>query len=137
MWTPKQGTPGSAGYDLSAGEDVTLLPFKPALVKLGFSAAIPSGYTIMIVPRSGNALKKGWLIPNSPGIVDESYRGEYGVLLTWIPEPGITGYLHVSKGDRIAQAVLVKYETQEWVETNELDQTERGEGGFGSTGTRA
>jgi dUTP pyrophosphatase len=114
---------------------------------------------MMIIPRSGNALKKGWIIPNAPGLIDADYRGEWKVLVTWIPHPyetlgteagsdialSLAKSTHSHKfkeghtivqGTRIAQGVLVKYEEQEWEEVDTLPETERGEGGFGSTGVK-
>lgn len=136
-FVPSRGSKGAAGWDLYAAEDMVLYPFQPALVPTNIDIAIPQGHMLLVIPRSGNALKKNLLIPNSPGLVDEDYRGHLGVILTYVPSPreySPESYYTVRRGDRIAQAVLVKYETQEWEKSDELSITERGSGGFGSTG---
>lgn len=134
---PTRGTDGAAGWDLFAAEEVILLPFKPALVPTNLDIAIPKDHMMLVLPRSGNSLKKNLLIPNSPGLIDEDYRGHLQVILSWMPEnynSGVVMKYKIAKGDRIAQAVLVPYVTQNWVKSSVLPQTARGEAGFGSTG---
>lgn len=136
-FVPTRGSRGAAGWDLYASETVVLYPFQPQLVPTHLDIAIPEGHMLLVLPRSGNALKKNLLIPNSPGLVDEDYRGHLGVILTFAPSP--QGFMYdvrytVERGDRIAQAVLVRYEEQEWEKVNELPETARGRNGFGSTG---
>lgn len=133
---PSRGTPFSAGWDLSAAEDKVLKPMVPTLVSTALQIAIPANHMLLVLPRSGNSLKKNLIIPNSPGLVDEDFRGVVGVILTWIPDPSpkdVWEY-QIKTGDRIAQAVLVRYETQQWEYVDQLPTTTRGTGGFGSTG---
>lgn len=136
-WLPKRGSDGAAAWDICAAEDVKLLPFKPTLVPVKFDIEIPPGTAMLILPRSGNALKRGILIPNSPGLIDEDYRGHAATIMMWVPGPeysqSIAPFFMVKSGDRIAQALLIKYETQEWEIVDELSTTGRGRGGFGST----
>lgn len=138
FFLPSRATKKAAGFDLAAAEDFTLEPYKATLVPTNLEIAIPEGTALLVMPRSGNALKSGWLVPNSPGLIDEDYRGHLQVILTWIPHPSVAlegnNTYFVQKGVRVAQAVLVKYEEQEWVEVPELPPTERGARGFGSTG---
>jgi deoxyuridine 5'-triphosphate nucleotidohydrolase len=95
---------------------------------------------LLILPRSGNALKKKLLIPNSPGLIDEDFRGHLQIILTWIPpqteteDDGLPYICKIKKGERVAQAVLVPYVEQNWVKTDVLPNTKRSKGGFGSTG---
>lgn len=136
---PTRGSKGAAGWDLYAAQEVIIEPFKPTLVPTRIDIAIPEGYMLLVLPRSGNALKNNLLIPNSPGLVDEDYRGHLGVILTWVPDITTVSlpdsHYRVDRGDRIAQAVLVKYEEQQWEKIDELPTSERGRNGFGSTGT--
>ena len=138
-WIPSRGSEGAAGWDLYAAEDTILDPYKPTLVPTNIDIAIPKDYMLLVLPRSGNSLKKNFIIPNSPGLIDEDYRGHLMVLLTYIPHPDklhpFPELVKVAKGDRIAQAVLVKYEPQIWVRQLSLPPTSRGTGGFGSTGS--
>lgn len=131
---PSYETKFSAGVDLRANitEDVLLKPFKRCLVKTGIFLEIPEGYEAQVRPRSGLALKKGISLVNSPGTIDADYRGEIGVILINMSQEDFT----VSHGDRIAQLVFAKCEQADWVEVEELNKTERGEGGFGSTGEK-
>jgi len=130
---PAYATPGAAGMDVVAAEDVTLAPGARHAVATGFSLAIPEGYEIQVRPRSGLALKHGITVPNTPGTIDSDYRGELKVILiNHGAEP-----FPVHRGDRIAQLVLAPVTLALWQEVAELDQTERGSGGFGSTGGHA
>lgn len=142
---PTRGSNGAAAWDLYANEDVELTGFTPTLVGTGLNVEIPKGYALLILPRSGNTLNKKLIVANSPGLIDEDYRGEIKVILTLNALPTIeqsiggTVYVHdaklkISKGDRIAQALLIKYEGQNWQNGDVLTETERSAGGFGSTG---
>ena len=130
---PAHATPGDAGVDLRASEDVTLLAGGGrALVPTGISIAIPDGYAGFIQPRSGLAYKHGVTVLNTPGLIDSGYRGELKVLL--INTDPSTDF-QVTRGERIAQLVIHAYEEVNFVEVQELPDSERGLGGFGSTGT--
>ena len=130
---PAHATPGDAGVDLRASEDVTLLAGGGrALVPTGISIAIPDGYAGFIQPRSGLAYKHGVTVLNTPGLIDSGYRGELKVLL--INTDPSTDF-QVTRGERIAQLVIQAYEEVNFVEVQELPDSERGLGGFGSTGT--
>lgn len=142
---PKYAHQGDAGMDVCAVEDAVLYPFTPTLVKTGLVAEIPDGYELQVRPRSGLALKRGITVWNSPGTVDCGYKGEIGVILLWTPrcERDIddtvrvkenNGVVYIDKGDRIAQLVLAPVTKAEVVEISEVGETERGAGGFGSTG---
>lgn len=127
---PAYATSGAAGMDVISAEDVTIAPGARHAVATGLSVAIPHGYEIQVRPRSGLALKHGITVPNTPGTIDSDYRGELKVILVNLgSEP-----FAVLRGDRVAQLVLAPVTRASWVETAELDQTARGEGGFGSTG---
>lgn len=129
---PQYQTELSAGMDISANIEspVTLLPGERTLIPTGLFLEIPPGYEVQIRPRSGLALKHGITVLNSPGTVDADYRGEIKVLLiNHGQEPFI-----ISKGDRIAQMILAKHEVISWEVTSQLNATERGEGGYGSSG---
>ena len=131
---PAYATPQSAGMDLRANitEPVELKPFSRALIPTGLHIALPEGYEAQIRPRSGLALKKGITCLNTPGTIDADYRGDVGVILinlsaeTFVVEPG----------ERIAQMVINKFEQAEFELVEALDETERGEGGYGHTGTK-
>ncbi len=125
-------TQHSAGMDLYADitEDVTLLPGARALVPTGLSIALPDGYEAQIRPRSGLALKHGVSLLNSPGTIDSDYRGEIGVILV---NHGAEPFV-VRRGERVAQMIVAPYSRIVWDEKAELDDTARGEGGFGHTG---
>ena len=127
---PAYATPGAAGMDVVAAEEATLAPGGRHAVATGFSVAIPEGFEIQVRPRSGLALKHGITVPNTPGTIDSDYRGELKVIL--INHGGEPVPIH--RGDRIAQLVLAPVTLAAWVEVAELDETERGAGGFGSTG---
>ena len=130
---PAYATPGAAGMDVVAAEEATLAPGGRHAVATGFSVAIPEGFEIQVRPRSGLALKHGITVPNTPGTIDSDYRGELKVIL--INHGGEPFPIH--RGDRIAQLVLAPVTLAAWVEVAELDETERGAGGFGSTGGHA
>lgn len=121
---------GDAGADLRSVEDTIITPNSRILVHTGLHMAIPTGYVGMVCPRSGFALKQGVTVLNAPGIVDSGYRGEVGVILLNTSEQTVT----VHKGDRIAQMVFVPYAHMAFEHVESLPETDRGEGGFGSTG---
>jgi len=130
---PAYATPGAAGMDVVAAEDVVLAPGARHPVATGLAIAIPHGYEIQVRPRSGLALKHGITVPNTPGTIDSDYRGELKVLLINHGPQAFT----ITRGDRIAQLVLAPVLQGAWLEVDALDETARGEGGFGSTGLRA
>jgi dUTP pyrophosphatase len=132
-YVPIYTTPGSAGADLKSVEEVIIPTGQVRLVRLGFAVAIPEGYEIQVRSRSGLALKNGVMVLNSPGTVDSDYRGEMGVILANF---GPRDFV-VLPGDRIAQMVLNKVEKADFGVVEELDKTERGENGFGSSGVRS
>ena len=129
---PAYATAGAAGMDLVAAVDapVTLLPGGRALIPTGFAMALPEGFELQIRPRSGLALKHGIVLPNAPGTIDEDYRGEVQVIMMNTGTEAFT----VTRGMRIAQAVLAPVWRAAWIEVEDLDNTVRGAGGFGSTG---
>ena len=130
---PRYATPGAAGMDVLAAEGVTIAPGARHAVATGLALAIPAGYEIQVRPRSGLALKHGITIPNTPGTIDSDYRGELKVILiNHGDEP-----FAIARGDRVAQLVLAPVVQAVWAETDELGETERGAGGFGSTGGHA
>ena len=130
---PAYATIGAAGMDVVAAEDVTLAPGARHAVATGLALAIPEGYEIQVRPRSGLALKHGITVPNTPGTIDSDYRGELKVILiNHDTEPFV-----IARGDRVAQLVLAPVVQAAWDEVAELDTTERGAGGFGSTGGHA
>lgn len=130
--TPAYATLSSAGMDLKADMEspVTLAPLERILVPTGLYIALPEGYEAQVRPRSGLAAKFGITVLNAPGTIDADYRGEIKVILVNLSnEPFV-----INPGERVAQMVVAKYEHVEWEETDSLDETGRGEGGFGSTG---
>lgn len=131
---PSYETLASAGMDLRASiqEPISLKPLERALVKTGLFIELPLGYEAQVRPRSGLALKKGITVLNSPGTVDADYRGEIGVILVNLSSETFV----VENGERIAQLVIAKHERAEWNEVAALSETERGAGGFGSTGVK-
>lgn len=131
---PNYETIASAGMDLRAfiQESITLKPFERTLVKTGLHIELPIGYEAQVRPRSGLALKKGIGILNSPGTIDADYRGEIGIILINLSQEDFI----IENGDRIAQMIIAKHERANWEEVEVLSETERGEGGFGSTGTK-
>ena len=130
--TPSYETTASAGMDLRANlsELVILKPLERAIIKTGLYIALPMGYEAQIRPRSGLSAKHGITVLNAPGTIDADYRGEIGVILVNLSNDEFT----IKDGDRVAQMVIAKYEHTKWEEVNVLDETSRGEGGFGSTG---
>jgi len=129
---PHYATQGAAGMDLLAAVEapVTIAPGGRALIPTGFCIALPPGYELQVRPRSGLALKHGITLPNSPGTIDEDYRGEIGVIVL---NTGAEDFV-VTRGMRIAQAVVAPVVRAVWDEVDDLDETARGAGGFGSTG---
>ena len=130
---PTYETDQSAGMDLSAAlqEAIELAPGERALIPTGLSIALPAGYEAQVRPRSGLAIKHGVTVLNTPGTVDADYRGEIKVILANLGTENFT----VERGMRIAQMVIAKFEHIEWSVVEELEETDRGAGGFGSTGT--
>lgn len=128
---PQYATSGSAGCDITSNEDVILPPGGRAAVGTGLSLAIPEDYVGMVCPRSGLALKHGVTVLNAPGIIDSDYRGEVKVILINLSQQEYS----VKKGDRIAQLILTPVFQSRLRETEALSGTDRGSGGFGSTGT--
>ena len=128
---PAYATPGDAGADLRSRIDFELEPGERALVPTGVAIALPEGYVGLVHPRSGLATKNGITIVNAPGTVDSGYRGEMMVTLLNTDK---TKSFHVQRGDRIAQLIIQKYEHATFTVVDELDQTERGSSGFGSSG---
>lgn len=130
---PGYAYPGDAGVDLRAIEAVTLAPFERALVPTGLAIAIPEGYAGFVQPRSGLAIKQGVTVLNTPGLIDSHYRGELKVALINLDA---NSTFEVQPGDRIAQLVIQKVENVSWHLVEKLDETERGAGGFGSSGVQ-
>ncbi len=129
---PSYQTEASAGMDLRAQleEPVRLGPLERAVVGTGLYIELPVGFEAQIRPRSGLAAKQGISVLNSPGTIDADYRGEIGVILVYLSNEPVT----VNHGERIAQMVISKHEQAEWIEVDQLEETTRGSGGFGSTG---
>jgi dUTP pyrophosphatase len=129
---PAYATAGAAGADLLAAVEapVVLAPGARALIPTGFCVALPPGFELQVRPRSGLALKNGITLPNAPGTIDEDYRGEVGIIVLNAGSETFT----VTRGMRIAQGVLAPVVRADWDEVESLDDTERGAGGFGSTG---
>jgi len=131
---PVYATSQSAGMDLRANIDapITLHPMERRLIPTGLHIALPEGYEAQVRPRSGLALKHGLTVLNSPGTIDADYRGEVGVLLINLSQEDFV----INDGERIAQMVIARHEQADFVIVEELDQTERGEGGYGHTGVK-
>ena len=131
---PAYATPESAGMDLRANvaEPVVLRPLERRIIPTGLYMALPPGYEAQVRPRSGLAFKHGVTVLNSPGTIDSDYRGELGVLLVNLSNEDFT----IQAGERIAQMVIARHEQGEFVEVEELDDTERGAGGYGHTGVK-
>jgi len=129
---PAYATAGAAGMDILAAvaSPVTIPPGRRVLIPTGFAIALPPGFELQIRPRSGLALKHGIVLPNSPGTIDEDYRGEVQIIVLNASDEHFT----VTRGMRIAQAVLAPVYRAAWTEVETLDETRRGTGGFGSTG---
>ena len=128
---PAYAKPGDAGADLVTRIDVTIKPGERVLVPTGISLALPKGYVALVHPRSGLAIKHGISLVNTPGTVDAAYRGEVACILI---NHDLTNEVSFKKGDRIAQLVIQKVEEAEFIEVAELPGSDRGAGGFGSTG---
>jgi dUTP pyrophosphatase len=131
---PNYETIASAGMDLRANlsDPITLKSLERTIVKTGLFIELPIGYEAQVRPRSGLAAKKGITVLNSPGTVDADYRGEIGVILVNLSHEDFI----IENGERIAQLIIAKHERANWVEVQELTETSRGEGGFGSTGIK-
>ena len=131
---PHYSTIESAGMDLRANieEPIALKPLERTIVKTGIFMELPVGFEAQVRPRSGLAFKKGITVLNSPGTVDADYRGEVGVILINLSAEEFV----IEDGERIAQMVIAKHEQADWVKVETLDETERGAGGFGSTGVK-
>ena len=131
---PQYATLQSAGMDLRANlnESIVLKPLERCLVPTGLYIALPEGYEAQVRPRSGLALKKGITVLNAPGTIDADYRGEVGVLLVNLSQEEFV----VNDGERVAQMVIARHETADFIEVAELDETERGAGGYGHTGVK-
>lgn len=131
---PEYATPQSAGMDLRANieEPIILKPMQRMLVSTGLFMALPAGYEAQVRPRSGLALKHGITVLNTPGTIDADYRGEVKVLLVNFSDTDFV----INDGERIAQMVIAKHETADFIEVEELDETERGAGGYGHTGVK-
>jgi len=129
---PHRATPHAAGYDIRTCEDeVTLAPGEVRLVDTGLVMELPEGIECQVRPRSGLALKHGLTLPNSPGTIDPDYRGEVRIIMQNLGSDPVT----LRRGERVAQLVFARFEALEVIETQEVTDTERGTGGFGSTGT--
>ena len=127
---PAYATDGAAGMDVVAAEELDLMPGQRHAVATGFGIAIPDGYEVQVRPRSGLALKHGITVPNTPGTIDSDYRGELKVILINHGDAPFP----IRRGDRIAQLVAAPVQRAGFVEVDDLDDTARGAGGFGSTG---
>ena len=131
---PQYATSQSAGIDLRANlaEPVVLKPMERKLIPTGLFIELPEGYEAQIRPRSGLALKHGITVLNTPGTIDADYRGEIGVILINLSNENFT----IEHGERICQMVIARHEQAEWIQVEELNETERGAGGFGHTGKK-
>ena len=131
---PAYATPQSAGMDLRANLNapITLHPMERRLIPTGLHIALPEGYEAQVRPRSGLALKHGLTVLNTPGTIDADYRGEIGVVLINLSQEDFV----INDGERIAQMVIARHEQGDFVVVEELDETERGEGGYGHTGVK-
>ena len=131
---PSYSTPLSAGMDIRANldEPITLQPGERRLIPTGLFIALPEGYEAQIRPRSGLAIKKGITVLNSPGTIDADYRGEIGIIIINHSDEAFV----IEDGERVGQMVVARYNRVEWTETDSLDETERGAGGFGHTGVK-
>ena len=131
---PTYATPQSAGMDLRANLDapITLHPLERRLIPTGLHIALPEGYEAQVRPRSGLALKHGLTVLNAPGTIDADYRGEVGVVLINLSNEDFV----INDGERIAQMVIARHEQGDFVVVEQLDETERGEGGYGHTGVK-
>jgi len=132
--SPAYATSQSAGLDLRANltEPITLKPLGRILIKTGLFIELPEGYEAQVRPRSGLAYKKGVTVLNSPGTIDADYRGEIGVILINLSEEEFI----IENGERVAQMVIARHEQANWIDAENLESSERGDGGFGSTGVK-
>ncbi len=128
---PRYAYPGDAGLDLRSNADLVIEPFERRLIPTGLAIAIPEGYAGFVQPRSGLALRQGLSFPNTPGLIDSHYRGELKVVAINIDPHNP---IRIKRGDRIAQLVIQEVPVVSLVEVKELDETDRGSGGFGSSG---
>lgn len=128
---PRYAHQGDAGLDLYAAEDATLAPFQRVLIPTGIAVAIPEGFAGFVQPRSGLAIKQGLSLVNTPGLIDSHYRGEIKVICINLDAKNS---IHIARGDKLAQLVIQPVVSAQLVEVADLDETARGEGGFGSTG---
>lgn len=128
---PEYAYEGDAGLDLRSAEDAILKPFERRMLSCGIAIAIPAGYAGFVLPRSGLAAKHGISIVNAPGLIDSNYRGEIKVILVNLDSEQV---FEIKKGDRIAQLVILKTPSVHLAESDDLNETVRGEGGFGSSG---
>jgi dUTP pyrophosphatase len=133
---PTYGTDGASGFDFYALEDVLIQAGCTALVKTGIAMAIPNGYEIQVRPRSGMSLKTSFRVANAPGTIDSDYRGECCIIGSNTSTSIDAGEILIKKGDRIAQGVLSKVPQANFQVVEDLDNTDRGSGGFGSTGKK-
>jgi dUTP pyrophosphatase len=131
---PAYATAGAAGLDIRANltESIVLKPFERRLIPTGLFLEIPDGYEVQVRPRSGLAFKHGITVLNSPGTIDADYRGEVGVLLINLSQEDF----EITHGERVAQIVVAPYVQANWIASESLSETDRGEGGFGSTGKK-
>jgi len=140
---PKYATPGASGFDLVAVEDVTLFPGETKLVKTGLAVDVGPGYEMQVRPRSGLSLKTALRVANSPGTIDSDYRGEVCVIMSNSSSTTAVGMgfepntIYILKGDRIAQGVICPVVQADIEVVDDLDDTARGAGGFGSTGVKS
>ena len=130
---PRYAHPSDAGLDIRANESCDLAPFERRLVSTGLAIALPDGYAGFMQPRSGLAIKQGLSIVNTPGLIDAHYRGELKVILINLDAHNT---VHIERGDRIAQLVIQEVPTVNLIEVDELDATDRGASGFGSSGVQ-
>jgi len=128
---PETAYEGDAGFDLRATEKLVLKPFERAMVPTGLAMAIPEGYAGFVLPRSGSAIKQGLSLINTPGLIDSGYRGEINVLAVNLDAKDD---IEIEIGDRVAQLVIMKVESIQAVLVDQLSETSRGSGGFGSSG---
>lgn len=128
---PRYAYPGDAGLDLRSNADLVIEPFERRLIPTGLAIAIPEGYAGFVQPRSGLALRQGFSFPNTPGLIDSHYRGELKVVAINLDSHNP---IRIKRGDRIAQLVIQEVPVVNLVEVKELDETDRGSGGFGSSG---
>ena len=130
---PQSAYAGDAGIDLRSTADMTLQPFERALIPTGLAMAIPEGYAGFVLPRSGSAIKQGLSLVNAPGLIDSNYRGEIKCIAINLDAKTP---IEVHVGDRVAQLVIMRVEQAALMQVDELDETQRGAGGFGSSGKK-